>query len=99
MNLGDVLYILECQHVMPGLINETEVMCHNCNEKKKVTAIHVYEWKAVCRNSKCSFGKWCGLAKQLAEYFANAHVRRNVGHECQVLYLQNPVALKQQERL
>ena len=97
----NVLYILECTHVMPGhRMAPGEALCFSCNESKPITGVHVYEWHAVCKTSYCKWnGRWCGLARQNANYYAASHIAANHTHETQVLYQPNPLGQKAEKRL
>lgn len=93
-----LLFILECGHVFPGKPGDIKTLCHYCNERKTITGVHVYEWKATCPAKGCVFGKWCGLARPLAEWHANQHAYRHPEHRPTMMYLVNPEAKHYQEK-
>ena len=87
-----IQYILECKHVMPGGVGMIEVMCFNCDAKKRVTDVHEYEWRCVCRS--CNYKPWAGLSQMTARHNARGHSRKHPEHDVQVLYLPNPTAVR-----
>lgn len=94
-----ILYVLECKHVMPGRVGTMAIECLNCtpNILRKIIDVHSFEWQAHC--DTCHYTKWCGLSRNVAEWAANKHIRKNITHTMQVLYVENPDALKVQERI
>lgn len=92
-----VLYILECDHVMPGGRFDRETFCGNCGMTKRITDVHVFEWKAVCRN--CSFSRWTGLAKAVSDHYARVHATKYPTHALNVLYIRNKGSVEIQKRI
>jgi radical SAM protein with 4Fe4S-binding SPASM domain len=98
MSNPKVLYILECDHIMPGSIYTGNVMdCYNCDEIQKIKDVHVFEWSAFC--TSCRYRAWCGLSQPLAAQNINGHIRKHPDHKGKVLYLRNPLGMRIQTKL
>lgn len=94
-----VLYVLNCDHVMPGpvMISSDELPCLACAQaRKKIVRVHDFEWRAHCYS--CGMTRWAGTAKHIAEGTANRHFR-NAHHSARVEYARNPLAVKAMKRL
>ena len=94
-----ILWILDCRHVQPGSVYLHEMQCHNCNDRimHKIVDVHTFEWRAFCKS--CNYRAWCGLARNLAEYHANGHVRKHPRHDAKVLYMENPFAIRARDKI
>lgn len=92
-----VLYILSCQHVMPGTEQAIMVHCHQCNKIQPVKDVHVYENKAQCAD--CTFARFTGLSRGLAELMANQHVAARPGHQAGITYLPRPASVSRRNKL
>jgi hypothetical protein len=99
MKSAQIIYILECTHVMPGPTGVSETLCFTCDEIKRITDVHVYEWHAVCVTTKCTYSRWTGLAQMLANHLANAHAKTHPIHGVKVRYEINPVSEKVRKTL
>lgn len=99
MSTPVILYILECEHIMPGRIGVIEFHCMNCagSPVRRVTDVHTYEWRSYCYT--CNYRPWAGLSKELANHHANGHARKHPGHKVKVLYMKNPMGIKVQEKI
>jgi hypothetical protein len=93
----NVLYILECLHVMPGTrASEGTLLCYNCAESRAIIGVHVYEWHAKCE--RCTWARWTGLSKEIANHFASKHARLK-DHVCKVVYEPSPEGVDAEKRL
>lgn len=98
MPMTVVLFILECEHIMPGYETTSGAeVCKICNRARKVEDVHVYEWRANCRN--CNYARWTGLSQKTAERMADNHARNSNHPKIRVEYAQNPLAIKARKRL
>jgi hypothetical protein len=95
----NVLYILECLHVMPGTrASEGKLLCYKCEELRVIKGVHVYEWHAFCQARNCNWGRWCGLSKETAAFMARRHsVAKN--HDTNAEYAPSPEGLDAEKRL
>lgn len=91
-NSNVILYALSCNHAAPGpatLING-ELFCVWCQQRKTITNVIQFEWRAVCHN--CAFSRWTGLSQQNAKLYINRHVMSKPAHKGHVEYSRNPEA-------
>lgn len=100
MARAKILYVLNCTHVTAADATEIEsAHCYECGRYRKIVDVHVYEWKAYCAHDKCTWGRWCGLSRKLAEFLANGHARNHPAHTVKVGYRANPTAVHRLEVL
>lgn len=94
-----VLYELKCGHLIlgPAYYGANGLDCNQCDARMELLDIHVHEWHAKCLS--CSFGKWTGLSKDMATYYAHKHSQSSRDHKVGVEYVRNPDAVKFRERL
>jgi len=91
-----ILYVLECDHIMPGPIGALVLDCYNCGGVARIVAdVHVWEWIAFC--ATCRFRSWCGLSQALAQTTIASHARRK-HHVGKTLYMKNPYAERYQKK-
>ncbi len=91
-----VLYEAKCGHIVSAVAGKATVEC-NEDGMQPVTGVHVFEWRSRCKS--CTFARWCGLSRRLAEYLANQHSLRRPTHLCGVEYMRNPISQRVLEKL
>lgn len=63
-----------------------QYICEVCGKLHDLTHVEGREYHIACMGNvspypaKCRYGKWCGASKQLAEQYANKHLRSHPSH-------------------
>lgn len=96
-----VLYVLWCDHIVMGraFIGTVQLECPVGHGLQHIADIHVWEWRSRCQTPRCTYARWCGLSRRLAEQLANGHKRSKPFHDVGVEYARNGVAAKVLEKM
>lgn len=95
-----ILYILQCGHVMPGKPAGTvKILCYTCQREMGIKDVHVYEWKMWCDSEHCPYARFTGLSRKLAEWHGNQHAKIKPTHKVKIGYRVNPLAERRQQTL